>query len=167
MSTDYKAKTWSTDLWDGIIVFPVFGFDEPYGKGTYTTKDYRDFAIFVDGYGTSPASAENFVEMFNAAVGTSLGYNTQYPQHIISSKLDPDTSVPQAITALTHAGYVTITTPDSNSGTVYVGGDDVDSTSYALAADKSVYMELDDLSKIYIYASTPGDICFVLGAYKH
>jgi len=166
-STDYKAKTWSNGIWDGIIVFPVFGCDEPYGTGTFTTKRYQDFALVIgEAGGVSPASAASFVTLFNNAVGTSLGFNTQYPSHIISEKLDPDTSIPLQVTAHAKAGYLTFTTPAGNGGSVFIGGSDVDNQSYALVADKSVYMELFNLSTIYIMASTPGDTVGILGAYK-
>jgi hypothetical protein len=50
---------------------------------------------------------------------------------------------------------------------VFVGDVNVDNTSYRLAAGSSVFMELDDLSKIYIYADASAQEVDVAGAYKY
>ena len=79
-----------------------------------------------------------------------------------------DTSVALQLTPTADkAGYLTITAETDNTGDVYVGDEDVNNTSYALEAGDSVFMELDDLSKIYAYASVAGCQVKILGAYKY
>lgn len=166
-ATDYRAKSWRNGDADGVIVYPIFGSDEPYSKGSFTFKNYADVALNIDGVGFSPASVDDFVEAFNAACGISIGYNTQYPQHIISDHMVLDTSVGTQLTNALKAGYLTISAPEGNADVVYIGDEDVDNDSYQLAAGTSVYMELDDLSKIYAYGAVADLELSILGAYKY
>lgn len=163
-STDYRAKAWRNGDRNGVKVFPING-DE--NRPRWSVDDYTEYALVIDGIGYSPASAEDFVEAFNAACGTNLGFNTQYPQHILSDHLPLDTSVPTQITTVAKAGYVTITANADNTGVVYVGDADVDNDSYNLAAESSIFMELDDLSKIYCYGAIADQSVDILGAYKY
>lgn len=166
-STDYKAKAWRNGDRDGVIIFPVDGSSDPWARGTWTFKDYTEMALVIGGVGLSPASVENAVTYFNQACGVSIGYNTQYPQHIISENMALDTSVATQITEFAKAGYLTITARAANTDDIFVGDVDVDNTSYRLAAGSSVFMELDDLSKIYIYADAASQEADVVGAYKY
>lgn len=163
-STDYRAKAWRNGDRDGIKIYPLNG-DE--NKPRWSVDSYIDMALVIDGVGYSAASSADFAEAFNAACGTNLGYNTQYPQHIISDTIDMDTSVALQLTTHEKAGYLTITAETDNTGDVYVGDVDVDNTSYALEAGLSVFMELDDLSKIYAYAAVADCQVKIVGAYKY
>ena len=163
-STDYRAKAWRNGDRDGIKIYPLVG-DE--NKPRWSIDNFAEMSLVIDGVAYSAASATDFAEAFNAACGTNLGYNTQYCQHIISDHLPLDTSVPTQITTIAKAGYITITGNADNTGVVYVGDVDVDNDSYNLAAGSSVFMELDDLSKIYCYASEASQSVDIVGAYKY
>lgn len=163
-STDYRAKAWRNGDRNGVKVFPING-DE--NRPRWSVDSYTEFALVIDGVGYSPASAEDFVEAFNAACGTNLGFNTQYPQHILSDHLPLDPSVPTQITTIAKAGYVTITANADNTDVVYVGDADVDNDSYNLAAESSIFMEIDDLSKIYCFGAVADQSVDILGAYKY
>ena len=164
-STDYRAKAWRNGDRDGIKIYPING---DVNRPQWSVDSYTEMALVIDGVGYSAASGTDFVAAFNAACGTNIGYNTQYPQHIISDTLDMDTSVAlQLAPTADKAGYLTITAETDNSGDVYVGDEDVNNESYALEAGSSVFMELDDLSKIYAYASVASCQVKILGAYKY
>ena len=165
-ATDYRAKSWRNGNRDGIIIYPILGSDEPYSDGTWTVKSYTDFSLNIDGLDVTPTSVDNFVARFNAACGSTLGYNTQYPQHIISDLISPDTSIATQLVTAEKAGYLTILAPSTNTGWIHVGDEDVDWTDGYLEAGDKVFMELDDLSKIYVYANTAGDDVSIIGAYK-
>ena len=166
-STDYKAKAWRNGDRDGMIIYPLDGDGDPWAKGTFTRKDYADISLTIDGVAVNPTSVEDAVTRFNQACGVSMGYNTQYPQHIISDHMVLDTSVATQLTPYEKAGYLTITADSGNSDEVYVGDINVDNDSYQLAAGTSVFMELDDISKIYAYGAAADLGCSILGAYKY
>lgn len=158
-STDYAART----VGDGnhVEIYPAANPDSR--QKVFHHFLYSDITLNSVDY----ASAELFVEAFNMLCGAKYAYNTKYPENILSGSLDPDTSVATQITALQKGGYVTIIAPSTNTGVIYVGGDDVDNTCDYIEAGGERFMELDDLSKIYIFASTPGDIVTFLGGYKN
>ena len=164
-STDYRAKAWRNGSRNGVKIYPTFNGDE--NAPRWSTDNYIEWALNIDGVAYSAASVDDFVEAFNAATGTNVGYNTQYCQHILSDHLPLDTSVATAITDIAKAGYVTITANADNTGVVYVGDLNVDNDSYNLAASSSVFMELDDLSKIYCYASEASQSVDILGGWKY
>lgn len=157
LATDYAART----IGDGgkIEIYP-------------TTPDSRlpkfEFAEYtwVTIEGVASASNADFVADFNMKAGAKYAYNTKYCETIISGGLDPDTSIATQITPLVKGGYLTFLADPDNTGVIFIGDENVDNTSFALDAGKSVFMELDDLSKIYIFASTPGDLINYIGAYK-
>lgn len=157
-STDYEARA----VGDGndIRIYPT-GSNKNLKVFEHALR-YDDMTIS----GVEYASAAEFVDAFNMAAGAKFAYNTKYCEVIISGGLDPDTSVPAQITELQKGGYLTFLADPDNTGVIFIGDEDVDNTSFALDAGKSVFMELDDLSKIWIYASTAGDIVNYLGAYK-
>ena len=164
-STDYKAKAWRNGQREGVKIYSTFS--DTQGHPQWSTENYTDWALVIDGVGYSAASVTDFVDAFNAACGSHLGFNTQYCQHIISDTIDMDTSVALQLTTHEKAGYLTITAETDNTGDVYVGDVDVDNTSYALEAGLSVFMELDDLSKIYAYAAVADCQVKIVGAYKY
>jgi hypothetical protein len=163
-STDYRAKAWRNGDRDGVRVFPITGNE---GLPRWSTERYTEYELNIDGVDVTPTSASDFVAQFNAACGINLGYNTQYPQHIISENMALDTSVATQITEYAKAGYLTITARAANTDDIFVGDVNVDNTSYRLAAGSSVFMELDDLSKIYIYADAASQEADVVGAFKY
>lgn len=163
-STDYRAKAWRNGDRDGVKVFPLNG-DE--NKPRWSVDNYTEVALVIDGIGYSAASTSDWVEAFNAACGSNLGFNTQYPQHIISDNITLDTSVATQLTIVEKAGYLTITAKSTNSGVVYIGDADVDNDSYNLAAGASISLELDDLSKIYAYGAVASLVVDIIGAYKY
>ncbi len=167
ISTDYRAKSWSNGDRDGVIIFPLAGDANAWASGTYTCKSYSEFALNIEGVAYSPASVEDFVEAFNAACGTNLGFNTQYPQTIISDTIDLDTSVATQLVTALKAGYMTISADEDNSDVVYIGDENVDNDSYQLEPGKSVFVELDDLSKYYAYGAVDNTRISILGAYKY
>jgi hypothetical protein len=164
LSADYRAKAYRNGDRDGVKVYPINGNpDFP----TWTCDDYQNFAVNINGTPLSPASAYFFVWYFNRACGTSLGYNTQYCQHILSFAMTLDTSVPEQITDIAKAGYMTIQADEDNAGVVYIGGDDVSDQSSYIVAGESKFVELDDLSKYWAYAEVADCIINVLGGYKY
>jgi hypothetical protein len=163
-STDYRAKAWRNGDRNGVKVFPLNG-DE--NKPRWSVDDFTEFALVIDGIGYSPASAHDFVEAFNNACGSNIGYNTQYPQHILSFSMTLDTSVPQQLTAIAKGGYMTIQAEADNTGVVYIGDSDVDDDSSYIEAGESKFVELDDLSKYYAFAEVASCVINVLGAWKY
>ncbi len=164
-STDYRAKAWRNGDRDGIKVYPLNG-DE--NKPRWSVVNYLDFALVIDGVAYVATSTTDWVGAFNAACGTNLGYNTQYPQHIISDHMPLDTSVAMQLVPLAEkAGYITITADADNAGEIYIGDENVSNDSYNLEPATSVFMELDDLSKIYAYAAVADEGVDILGAYKY
>ena len=100
-----------------------------------------------------------------------MGFNTKYPELLFSQHFELDTSVDTQIVpawCITghNAGYVILTTPSTNTGTVYVGEDDVNNGSYAMEADKSITLEISDLSLIWVQSDTAGDHLNVIGVAK-
>jgi hypothetical protein len=114
--------------------------------------------------GTAYGSAVLFCNAFNALSGAAIKRNTDYPDELISSVLTPNTE--GAITAQAKPGSVILTTPAANTGFIYVGITGVGSSNYALAADKSIALELKDLSKIFVKNSVAGEKVHVIGSYK-
>ena len=163
-STDYRAKAWRNGDRDGVRVFPINGSES---LPRWSVDSYTEVELNIDGADVTPASADDFVAQFNAACGTNLGYNTQYTQHIVSDHMLLDTSVATQLTPYGKAGYLTITADEDNTDVVYVGDINVDNDSYRLAAEKSVYMEIDDISKIYAYGAAADLGVSILGSYKY
>lgn len=166
-STDYKAKSWRNGDRDGLVVFPIDGESNPWADGTWTLKNYIDLTLVIDGITVYPISVDDAVSRFNRAAGTSIGYNTQYPQHIISEAIAVGSSAPVQLTLIQKAGYLTISAPETNINDVYVGASDVDVNSYHLIAGKDVYMELDDLSKLWVLGGDTHCEIYILGAFKY
>ena len=90
---------------------------------------------------------------------------------LFSQDFELDTSidtqvVPAWIITGHNAGYVILTTPSTNTGNVYVGESDVSTDSYALEPDKSITIEISDLSLIWVQSTVPADHVLVLGVAK-
>ena len=171
IASDYRAKSWSNSDRDGMIIYPIAGSEEAWGHGTFTFKSYTEAALYISGVGYSPASVDDFVTVFNAVCGASLGFNTKYPETLFSQHIVLDTSVDEQVAtapviAAGSAGYVTITAPSTNTGNIYVGGSDVNNTSYALEAGKSITLEISDLSLIWVQNESVGDSVDVIGVAK-
>jgi hypothetical protein len=171
-ASDYRAKSWRNGDADGVIVFPILGSDEPYSKGTFTYKDFHDVALKLgDGLPYSPASVDDFVTVFNAIAGVSIGFNTKYPESLFSQYIELDTSIAEQVVPLwaitgQNAGYVILTASDANTGSVYVGESDVDANSYHLEVGKSITLEISDLSLIWVLGEDPGDTVSAIGCAK-
>lgn len=119
--------------------------------------------------GTTYTSVSQFVADFNAVVvstdlGVNVGKNTSYPDTLISGVITATTK--QQITTHAKSGYATLSAPAANTGVIYVGLTGVSAANYALAAGSSVYLELIDLSLIWVLASVAAETVHVLGAYK-
>jgi hypothetical protein len=159
--TDYSART----VGDGtrIEIYPLFGDKR---LRTFDFK-YDDVTIDSVAYG----SAALLVAAFNTFLGGTISYNTKYPENLFSQHIALDTSVdeqvvPAWIIAGHNGGYVTITTPTTNSGNVYIGESDVSNQSYALEPDKSITIEISDLSLIWAQSETAGDSVNIIGVAK-
>jgi hypothetical protein len=137
---------------------------------TIVHNNNSDDKIFEGAYsnlklnGTSYGSAVLFCNAFNALSGAAIKRNTDYPDTIISTVLTPNTET--AITDQAKPGSVILTTPAANTGLIYVGITGVGSSNYALASDKSIPLELKDLSKIFVKNSVAGEKVHVIGSYK-
>ena len=171
IASDYRAKSWSNSDRDGMIIYPIAGSEEAWGHGTFTFKSYTEAALYISGVGYSPASIDDFVTVFNAVCGASLGFNTKYPETLFSQHIVLDTSVDEQVAtvpviAAQSAGYVIITAPSTNAGNIYVGDSTVNNTDYALEPDRSVTLEIDDLSKIWVQSTNAGDSVSVIGVAK-
>jgi len=168
-STDYRARV----LGDGrnyqIVIFPINCTPtQAESKKVWLLKSYADATLGINGASASFSTGDEFVTLFNAAAGTNIGFNTQYPQHIISDHIDLDTSVATQLVPLAEkAGYLTIKANVNNTGAVYVADEDVDNDSFALAAGDSISLELDDLSKIYAFGAVADLVIDIIGAYKY
>lgn len=114
--------------------------------------------------GAAYQSAVLFCSAFNALAGNQLKRNTDYPDELISAVLTPNNEA--AITAQAKPGSVILTTPAANTGFIYVGLTGAGSSNYALAADKTIALELKDLSKIFVKNSVAGEKVHVIGSYK-
>jgi hypothetical protein len=90
--------------------------------------------------------------------------NTGYPENLISAVLTPNDATPITNQAL--SGSVILTTPAANTGVIYVGLAGVDNTKYAMEADKSIAIELSDLSRICVKNSVAGEKVHVIGSCK-
>ena len=160
-STDYYAKT----IGDGEIIEVSPMNNDPRGK-TYRFPP-EDATLNTTAYFTGDSGT--FVEDFNAVAGAFIGFNTKYPENLFSQHIELDTSVDEQVVPLwAHgkAGYITLTTPSTNTGNIYVGESDVNANSYPLEPDKSITLELSDLSLIWVQSTTPGDTINVIGAIK-
>ena len=160
-ASDYAART----VGDGtrIEVYPVNG------DKRLKTFDFKYDDITLDG--VEPTSAATFVSDFNSLAGTEFGYNTKYPENLFSQVVELDTSVdeqpvPLWIQTGHNGGYITLTTPSTNTGNIYVGEDDVNANSYYLEPDKSITLEISDLSLIWVQSTTPGDVVMCIGVAK-
>ena len=119
--------------------------------------------------GTTYTSVSQFVADFNTAIqnanlGVNVGKNTSYPDTLISAVITATTK--QQITTHAKSGYATLSAPVANTGVIYVGLTGVSAANYALAAGSSVYLELIDLSLIWVLASVAAETVHVLGGYK-
>jgi hypothetical protein len=90
---------------------------------------------------------------------------------LFSQAITLDTSVDEQVVpvwAITghQGGYVTLTTPSTNTGNIYVGESDVNNTNYYLEPDKSLTLELADLSDIWVQSEDAGQVLLVVGAAK-
>ena len=166
-ASDYRAKS----VWNAtrlrIVIYPILHQLTPATRREWETDDVANFLLNGTQYGT----VEAFVEAFNAIAGASIGFNTKYPETLFSRHIALDTSVDEqvataAIIAANNAGYVIITAPDTNNGDIYVGDSGVNNESYALHPDRSVTLEIDDLSKIWVQSSVAGDHVSVIGVAK-
>lgn len=167
-ASDYRARELYQSQHYKIIVFPI-AYDAYKGdiKRDWLLRDYDDGTLGINGASYPVSNASEWVQAFNWACGTNLGFNTQYPQNIIADTFDLDTSVATQLTTYEKAGYLIISADEDNTGNVFVGDEDVDSDAYQLEAGKSITVELDDLSKWYAYGSVANCRISICGAYKH
>jgi hypothetical protein len=160
-ATDYAARA----VGDGnrIEIYPIFGdkrlrtFDFKYDDITISGADY--------------ASVAELVAAFNTFLGGTISYNTKYPENLFSQVIEFDTSVDEQVVPLWiqtvhNGGYITLTTPSTNTGNVHIGEEGVVTTYYYLEPDKSITLEISDLSLIYAQNTTPGDVLMVIGVAK-
>ena len=162
-STDFRAKTVGTK----VFIFPINQDD----NNRYTQRDWDEEYDMFTLQGVAYGSALLYVTAFNAVAGASIGFNTKYPETLFSQHIALDTSVDEQVAtvpviAAGSAGYVTITAPSTNTGNIYVGGSDVNNTSYALEPGKSVTIEISDLSLIWVQNANVGDSVDVIGVAK-
>ncbi len=162
-STDFRAKSRE----DKVVIFPINQDD----NNKYVQKDWEYPFMDVTCQGVTYLSAEDFVVIFNALAGASIGFNTKYPEMLFSQDMELDTSIDQQVVPLWciaghNAGYVILTTPSTNTGNVYVGESDVSTESYALEPDKSITIEISDLSLIWVQSTLPAEHLLVLGVAK-
>lgn len=162
-ASDFRAKSRE----DKVVIFPINQDD----NNKYTQRDWEYNFADVSCQGVVYTSSEDFVLIFNALAGQSIGYNTKYPEMLFSQAITLDTSVDEQVVPAWcisghNAGYVTLTAPSANTGNIYVGEDDVSNQSYALEPDKSITLELSDLSLIWVQSETVGDHINVIGAAK-
>ena len=167
-SADYRAKSvWNHSVLR-LVIFPILYELTPATRREWEFDDVADAILNGEQY----ATVENFVTNFNQIAGTNLGFNTKYPEMLFSQHLELDTSVPSQVVPVWcitghNAGYVILTTPSTNTGNVYIGESDVfDDDSYAMEPDKSITIEISDLSLIYALNNTAGDHLNVLGCAK-
>jgi hypothetical protein len=157
-SLKFRANTDSSGL--------IFIHSEPAGGSVILNGAA---ATDVSLNGTTYTSVSQFVADFNNAVqtadiGINVGKNTSYPDSLISAVITATTK--QQVSSHAKPGYITFTTPSTNTGVIYIGLTGVANTNYPLAADKSVTLEFSDLSLVYVLASVAGETVAVLGAYK-
>jgi hypothetical protein len=166
-SADYRAKS----VWNStrlrIVVYPILHELTPATRREWEADEVTQFILNGVIYGT----VEGFVTNFNQIAGTNIGFNTKYPENLFSQHIELDTSVPlQVVPAWCitghNAGYVILTAPSTNSGNVYIGEDDVSNESYALEPDRSITIEISDLSLIWAMNDTSGDHLGVIGVAK-
>jgi hypothetical protein len=162
-STDYYAK----NIGDGEII-EVSSINNDSRAKTWRFPP-EDATLNGNTYFTGDSGT--FVEDFNAIAGMMLGYNTKYPENLFSQHIELDTSVDEQVVPLWviaghNGGYVTITAPSTNTGNIYVGEDDVSTDSYALEPDKSITLEISDLSLIWVQSTVAGDVVNVIGVAK-
>jgi hypothetical protein len=163
-ASDFRAKTEGTK-----VTIHHFNQDDNnrYVQRDWSEYEYTDLTCQGVGY----ENAELFVTVFNALAGASIGFNTKYPETMFSQTIALDTSVDEQVVPLWcqlghNAGYVTLTTPSTNTGNIYVGESDVNNTNYYLEPDKSITLEASDLSDIWVQSTTPGDVVMVIGFAK-
>jgi len=162
-SSDFRAKSRE----DKVVIFPINQDD----NNKYTQRDWEYPYTELTCQGVAFASAEEFVIMFNALAGASIGFNTKYPESMFSQAITLDTSVDEQVVpawaiAGHNAGYVTLTTPSTNTGNIFVGENDVNNTCYYLEPDKSITLETSDLSLIWVQSAIPNQVVMVIGFAK-
>lgn len=166
-SADYRAKS----IWNSsalrIVIYPILHELTPATRREWEFDDVTDFTI----NGVQYATVEDAVTNFNQIAGTNIGFNTKYPENLFSQHIDLDTSVdeqivPAWVIAGHNAGYVIITAPSTNVGNIYVGEDDVSNESYALEPDRTITLEISDLSLIWVQSTVAGDSVNIIGVAK-
>jgi hypothetical protein len=162
-STDFRAKSRENK----VIIFPINQDD----NNKYVQRDWEYLYDEVSCQGVAYGSAEDFVIIFNALAGASIGYNTKYPETLFSQTITLDTSVDEQVVPVWcqtghNAGYVTLTAPSTNTGNIFVGELDVNNTNYYLEPDKSITLEASDLSDIWVQSDTVGDVVMSIGFAK-
>lgn len=162
-TTDFRAKSEGTR----VVIYPINQDD----NNRFVQRDWDYLYTQITCQGVAYTSAEDFVVIFNAIAGQSIGYNTKYPEMLFSWHYALDTSVDSQVVPVWcitghNAGYVILTAPSANTGNIFVGESDVSNTSYALEPDKSITIEISDLSLIWVQSETPGDHLNVLGVAK-
>lgn len=166
-SADYRMKSrWNATRLK-ITVFPILHELTPASRMEWERDAVGEFVLNGVQYGT----VEDLVTNFNQIAGTNIGFNTKYPENLFSQHIELDTSVdtqvaPAWVILGHNAGYVTLTTPSTNTGNVYVGEDDVNNGSYAMEPDKSITLEISDLSLIWVQSEVAGDHISVIGVAK-
>jgi hypothetical protein len=162
-STDFRAKSRE----DKVVIFPINQDD----NNKHVQRDWEYPYTDVSCQGVAYTSAEDFVIIFNALAGASIGFNTKYPEIWFSQTIELDTSVDEQVVPLWcvaghNAGWLTISAPSTNTGNIYFGESDVSNDSDYLEPTEARTIELSDLSLIWVQSTTPNDVVRVHGAAK-
>ena len=99
--------------------------------------------------------------------GGNIIYDIRLPDTIVNGqKTVSSAGTAEALGASTSLeSGIKIKALADNTGTIYVGDSDVDSSSgFELAAGEEVFIEIDDLAKVYVDASSSGDGVSYIGA---
>src|SRR4030042_32788 len=83
-STDFRAKSRENK----VVIFPINQDD----NNKYVQKDWEYNFDVITCQSVAYLSAEDFVVIFNALAGASIGFNTKYPELWFSQTIELDTS---------------------------------------------------------------------------
>ena len=158
--------------------YKAYSKDDTIGICHHTNKDDtlikgRVAPAEISLNGTIYATAEAFVDAFNAITIAALSYlltsmkaNTDYPDNIISQRIAVPAIGAVHVANVNGAGYLTLTADEDNTGDIYVGGADVSINSYHIEPGKSLPLEHVNLSEWYALAEAAEDVLYVAGSYK-
>ncbi len=139
-------------------------FDSEVNQVRLNNVLYASVALFCIAFNSLCAGALDSDVASILSEISDLKNNTSYPENLISIVLTPNAATP--FTDKARPGSVILSTPAANTGVIYVGLSNVNDTKFALEADKSIAIELNDLSKIHVKNSVAGEKVHVIGSYK-